>query len=66
MQSCHPPAALVPIFVHPCAQEPFNLFVPEGRNIYRIAKISFFTEGISEQISYELRLYDSVDDESLS
>ena len=44
-----------------------NPSVPESRNIYRIAKISFLKkEGIKEKISYERRVYESVDDESLS
>ena len=39
----------------------------EGRNIYHIAKISLLKkEGIKENISYERRVYESVDDESLS
>ena len=41
--------------------------MPEGRNIYRIAKISFLKkEGMEEKISYERRVYESVDDESFS
>ena len=44
----------------------FNPLVHEGRNIYRIAKISFLKEGIKEKISYDGRVYESVDDESLS
>ena len=43
-----------------------NPLVPEGRNIYRISKISFLKKGIQEKISYEHRVYESVDDESLS
>ena len=44
-----------------------NPLVPEGRNIYRIAKISFFKkEGFREKNSYERRVYELVDDESLS
>ena len=46
----------------------FNPLVPEGRNIYRrpIANISFLKEGIKEKISYDGRVYESVDNESLS
>ena len=41
--------------------------MPEGRNIYRIRKIWFLKkEGIKEKISYERRVYESVEDESLS
>ena len=40
--------------------------MPEGTNIYSIAKISFLkNEGIKEKNSYERRIYESVDDESL-
>ena len=44
----------------------FNPLVPEGTNILRIAKISFKKKGIKEKNSYERRVYESVDDESLS
>ena len=41
--------------------------MPEGTNIYSIAKISFLkNEGIKEKNSYERHIYESVDDESLS
>ena len=41
--------------------------MPEGRNIYRIAKITFLKKGgTKEEISYERRAIESVDDEILS
>ena len=44
-----------------------NPLVPKGRNIYRIAKISFLRkEKMNEKISYERRVYESVDDERIS
>ena len=46
----------------------FNILVPEGRNIYRFAKILFLKiEGIMEKIHMDARrVYESVDDKSLS
>ena len=43
-----------------------NLLVPESRNIYRIAKISFKKRRDQGKISYERLVYESVNDESLS
>ena len=43
----------------------FNPLVPEGRNIYCITKILFLKRRDQEKISYERRIYESVDDESL-
>ena len=44
---------------------PFNLLLPNGNYSYLIIKISFCFR-ITKQISYERRIYESVDDESLS
>ena len=45
----------------------FNPLLPNGNYSYRIIKISFSKiEGIKKKISYERRVYESVDDESLS
>ena len=43
----------------------FNQLVPEGRNIYRIAKVSFKKKDQGKN-SYERRVYESVDYESSS
>ena len=44
----------------------FNPLVPEGRNIYRIPKnFRFLKKGITEKISYEKRIYESVDNKGL-
>ena len=41
--------------------------LPDGRNICHFAKISFLNkEGIIEKISFESRVYESVDDMNLS
>ena len=44
-----------------------NRLASKGRNIICIAKISFLKkEGITKKISYERRVYESVNDKSLS
>ena len=44
-----------------------NPLLPNGNYSYRIIEISLLKkEGIKKKISYERRVYESVDDESLS
>ena len=45
----------------------YNPLLPNGNYSYRIIKILFSKkEGIKKRISYERRVYESVDDENLS
>ena len=45
----------------------FNPLVHDGRNIYSIAHISFVKKnGSRKEIPYERRVYESVDEKSLS
>ena len=49
------------------SKKSFNPLLPIGNYSYRIIKISFSNkEGIKKKISYERRVYESVDEESLS
>ena len=52
---------------HSLSDRLINPLLPNGNYSYRIIKISFSKkEGIKKKISYEWRVYESVDDESLS
>ena len=48
-----------------CIEE-LNPLMPNGNYIYRIIKIRFQKSRDQEKISYERRVYESVDDESPS
>ena len=43
-----------------------NLLLPNDNNCSRIVKISIFKKRIIEKITYDRRVYKSVDDTSLS